>query len=261
MSAIESDCSVDALAETGVSLVTVELSNPAPVARRVRVQNRLDGPVLPPRRAGVAEAGWSETGFEGVVPAEGRRVLGYACPSAPTTPPVSVTDEGRADDDADGSSPASVVRSLGDPRPPADAVPDAPPAPTRPDGPTDWTEADDDAERVGDAETERDADGVDATGVASETTDESGDGTEGVPTAVESWLVAVDRRIERGERFTDASVETAADALSECESVSALSRRLSADADALHRVAIRAEALSARAEAVDVPVEDLRRFA
>jgi hypothetical protein len=119
---MESDWSVTSLDGRDVTLVTVDLRNPSPVDRRVRVSNRLDGPVLPPKRAGVPESGWNEEGFDGVVPAAGRRTLGYACPASARRPPVSIVDEGRADgDDADAT--ATAIRELGDPRPPGDAIP------------------------------------------------------------------------------------------------------------------------------------------
>ena len=90
----------------GVCLVRVVVENPGPVARRVAVSNRLDGPLMPPRREGVPERGWTDDGFEGTVPAEGRLPLGYACPAPAARPPVAVETRGRADagggTDADG---------------------------------------------------------------------------------------------------------------------------------------------------------------
>jgi hypothetical protein len=211
-----------------VCLVTVELRNPDPVARRVRVENRLDGPVLPPRRAEMPAPGWDREGFAGVVPAGERRPLGYACPASPERPPVSVVDEGRANGDAAATDAADAVRGLADPRPPADAVPDA-----RMDG------VEDDGGR-----------------------DPSDDDP---PAPVTSWLATVERRIERGEEVTDASVATTAEALESmaddgCD-VAALDARLAADTAALRAVARRASALADRAEAIDVPVETLRRLA
>jgi len=233
---MECDWSITSLDEhDGVALVTVDLRNPSPVDRRVRVSNRLDGPVLPPRRAGVSDPGWDEDGFDGVVPAEGRRALGYACPASPDRPPVTVTDAGRADERASDAA-AVAVRELGDPRPPSDAIPTA----------------------AGDVDTDADADGNVADDPEGPT-----DGAEvgDVPPAVDSWLAAVAERIERGERLTDASVESATEALdADGMDVPELSRRVSDDAAALRAVAERAATLADRAAAVDVPIEALRRL-
>lgn len=214
---MDSDWSVRRLDGHDIALVTVELCNSSPVARQVRVNNRLDGPVLPPRRAGVPESGWDEDGFVGVVPASERRALGYACPAPVDRPPVSVTVDGRADGE-DGESAATAARELADPRPPRAAVP-----------------------TVGD--------------------DEAAKAVEEL-SPVEDWLAAVECRIERGERLTNASVEEATTALETagCD-VADLETRLSTDAAELRAVAERAASLAERASAVNVPVEALRRFA
>ncbi|MFB6255468.1 MAG: hypothetical protein ABEH58_01875 [Haloplanus sp.] len=223
---MESDWSVSTLDGHSVALVTVDIRNPSPVDRRVRVSNRLNGPVMPPRRAGVPVFGWSENRFEGVVPAEGRRTLGYACPAPSRRPPVSVVDAGRIRDDAADTvdAAADAVRELGDPRPPGDAIPVSGPTGDASDAPT------------------------------------AEDRTATVPPAVESWLTAVEDRIERGERLTDASVASATDTLDSENrgDVDDLSRRVAADAAALEAVVARAATLEERAAAVAVPVDALR---
>ncbi|MFB6301257.1 MAG: hypothetical protein ABEH78_00105 [Haloferacaceae archaeon] len=126
---LDAEWSVEAVAE--VALVEVSVHNPTAVDRRVRVENRLDGPTLPPRSEGVPEAGWDADGYTGVVPADGTIRLGYASPATATDPPVVVEDEGRVDTtgDADGhvatgdADAAAAVRLLGDGSPPADALP------------------------------------------------------------------------------------------------------------------------------------------
>jgi hypothetical protein len=223
---MDSDWSVTSLDGHDVTLVTVDLRNPSPVDRHVRVSNRLDGPVLPPKRAGVPESGWTEGGFAGVVPATGRRTLGYACPAPAARPPVSVVDEGRADG-TDVDTAAVAIRELGDPRPPGDAIPGV-------------EEAEDDG--LGD-ESPAPADAEPA-----------------VPPGVESWLTTVEARIDRGERLTGTSVEAATATLGEIDDVSDLAEQVSADAVALEAVAERATALAKRASTVDVPVEALRRL-
>jgi len=223
---MDSDWSVTSLDCHDVTLVTVDLRNPSPVDRPVRVSNRLDGPVLPPKRAGVPESGWDQDGFDGIVSAAGRRTLGYACPAPARRPPVSVVDEGRADEAA-ADATATAVRELGDPRPPGDAIPSV-------------REAEDD-------------------GTGDEPPAPTG-AEPGVPPAVESWLTTVEARVDCGERLTDASVELATTALDATDDVSDLSEQVSADAAALGVVAERAAALAERASAVDVPVEALRRL-
>ena len=77
----------------GVTLVRVELRSTVDAELRVRVANELAGPVLPPCREGVPEAGWDADGFRGVVPASGRLGVGYACPvSTPDEDPTVGSD-------------------------------------------------------------------------------------------------------------------------------------------------------------------------
>jgi hypothetical protein len=118
--------------ENGTTLVELVLVNDGP-ARRVRVDNELDGPVHPPRTDGVPAEGWDEDGFEGTVDAGDRLALGYAMPAPPADPPVSVEWLGPPDGEAPRieDHPAvpqltatadGVARALEDPRPPRDAV-------------------------------------------------------------------------------------------------------------------------------------------
>lgn len=122
----------------GVTLVELFVENPAGVPRRVRVRNCLDGPVWPPRREGVPEAGWDDGGFEGIVAAGERRPLGYASPASLADPPVELVWTERAGESerdkrdaladdhetvTEEATPEGVVRALGDPRPPGDVVP------------------------------------------------------------------------------------------------------------------------------------------
>jgi hypothetical protein len=228
---MESDWTLSRLdGRDDVVLVAVELRNPSPVDRRVRVENRLDGPVLPPRSAGVPDPGWDETGFAGVVPAGGTRALGYAAPASGERPPITVVDEGRASGDESASPARAAARELEESRPPADAVPAVGATEAEPTG-TDRRE-----EGVADAET-------------------------AVPPPVEAWLSAVEDRVERGERLTDASVATATAELEGTTDVEDLDARLAADAAALRALSDRATGLATRASAVDIPLESLRRLA
>ncbi|MCO8242522.1 MULTISPECIES: hypothetical protein [unclassified Haladaptatus] len=124
-----------------VTLVELVVENTTTVPVRIRIGNRLDGEIRPPRRNGVPEAGWDEGGFEGVVAADERRALGYAVATGPNqdSPPaeivwteraprtetsVSDTERGMIDGELEIEPTATgVIRALGDARPPADVVP------------------------------------------------------------------------------------------------------------------------------------------
>lgn len=120
---LDVEWSVEEVAE--VALVEVSVHNPTAVDRRCRVENRVDGPTLPPRTGGVPERGWDADGYAGVVSAGETLRLGYASPAPPTEPPVTVEDRGRAADDGgtDDADAAAAVRLLDDASPPADALP------------------------------------------------------------------------------------------------------------------------------------------
>ncbi len=236
----------------GVTLVRVELRSDLAVEMRVRVSNELDGPVLPPRRAGVPSAGWDADGFSGTIPASGRLGIGYACPAVndpDRSPAASADDPGESSDESPGVSsdnpdasvvsvdllgPAdadtderdlvsSAVRTLGRATPPADAVPTetaAAPHPEHSHG-----EPDDDG-------------GADAP----------------LPDALDAWLDAVETRVEHAERLTDASVSEATAVLDACggiDPVSELPDSLAADRRALRTVAARIDDLAARAAVAD----------
>ncbi|MGQ4556435.1 DUF7857 domain-containing protein [Halobellus sp. GM3] len=243
---------VTTTAAAGVTLVRVALRNTVAVALRVRIRNELGGPVLPPRREGVPEAGWDADGFTGVVPAEGRLGVGYACPIAAETARASA-DEAREHDrdsgvvtvdiagpatDDGGWAPAtddpvaSAVRALGRACPPADAIP------TEPD-------------TIG--SNESDATGSDELGATvSSHSDHARSAT--APRAVAAWADAVEARIERAERLTDASAAEAAAMLEACggiDSLESVPDTLAADATALRAASKRIGTLADRAEAAD----------
>jgi hypothetical protein len=144
--------------ESGVTFVTC-LLDAGDATRRVRLRNELAGPLWPPRRQGLPEAGWTDGGFDGVV-GPGTHALGYATPAPPADPPVTVVTNERVDaDERIENSPAAIVRELGDPTPPREALPRA---------------------GVGDA--------ADASAPAAH-----------VPPAVRSWFADVRERVERAE--------------------------------------------------------------
>jgi hypothetical protein len=85
-----------------------------------------------------------------------------------------------------------------------------------------------------------------------------------LPPALEAWLDEAERRVERGERLSAGSLSEATAVLTEAGGVDAvadLPDRLARDARTLRALARRASVLATRAEAVDVPVESLRRLA
>lgn len=223
----------------GVMLVAAVIENTAPVDRKVGLVSRLDGAVMPPRQRGLPESGWNEEGFEGVVPAKGRLSLGFAAKSPPEEPPVEIADAGRATGGSDVAmesssdrTPTDLLRDLGSPAPPRDAVP------------------------------------VAASGASAPAT---GPGTGGhtdqpVPAPVTGWLDDVEERVDRAERLADPSAVDAATAATgdtgDPATVEALVADLAGDEAALRAVADRATELGERCAArEDVPADADRRRA
>lgn len=114
----------------GVTLVAVRLDNrveaPGVDAHRVRLVSRVEGPTWPPRVEGVPAAPWDGDAAEVVVPTGQVGSLGFASPAPPVEPPVEVASvepaEGGASSDCLAATAADVLRVLGDPAPPRDAV-------------------------------------------------------------------------------------------------------------------------------------------
>ncbi|PSP83922.1 hypothetical protein BRC83_06635 [Halobacteriales archaeon QS_1_68_17] len=247
--------------QNGVTLVELLVAN-GDDPRRVRIDSRLDGPVWPPRQRGVPARGWDEDGFEGVLAPGEYRTLGYATPARPADPPATVAWTEPVDDDSAPSSPAvpdvepspaGVVRALGDPRPPRDAVPDPESPPNRP----------------------LDADASGCRGTPSppdqRTPSPSGRGTPSppdrrpdLPAAVGRWLDGVERRLADAERLADATTLAAATRELEradgLDGARRLARALERDRRAMARVADRIEALADRADGLSVPVGTFERL-
>ena len=258
----------------GVALVSLVVESET--TEQVRVTSRLDGPVWPPRRQGVPEEGWDEDGYEGVVEADGRLLLGYASPADPAEPPARVTTLGPGDG-AGTTTAREVVRTLGDPTPPRDAVP---PSDGLARGGGDATgtavpqgvDAADDASSNGSSLSGLDAstDSTDGStdGRKREPADDSAGGWESEPgqyRAVEAWLDGVADRLEDAERLARVtSVPEASEAVASVggpEDIARLRTTLQEDRDRLERVADRCEDLAARVGGVEVPVETLERLA
>jgi hypothetical protein len=228
--------------EGGVTLVHLLVTSEA--TERIRIENRLDGPVWPPRSQGVPEKGWTGEGFEGVVAADERLVLGYACPADPTEPPARIAAAEPVDGDGceDSVSARDVVRTLGDPTPPRDAVP-----------------RDEDADSTQARETALGSDRSDSQ------RESHPDRSQETQAAVDAWLDDVCERVEDAERLARASsvpeASAAVDAVGGAEEVADLREQLEADRERLEELAAESERLAARIERVEVPVETLTRLA
>lgn len=269
-----------------ISLVCCRVHNDDAVRRRIRIENRLDGPVLPPRRAGVPEAGWDARGVTLRLAPDERRALGFAVPAQPVEPPVEVIDietvEPNANaseidqpaDDGVSSAAAAALRDLADHRPPRAAV-------------TERTVSVSESALGGNVESiELDGAGLDETDPnetefdrtgRDETDDDDGGrerdsiGVDPPPTAnrieewcIEEWFDAIETRLELTEQLTDADLETATAVVEASDGVgelAALDERVTADAERLREVIDRASSLATRAEATDAPIEALERLA
>lgn len=252
--------------------MTATVDNPAPVRRHVRLENRLDGPALPPRSNGVPERGWDEDGVTLTVPPNATCGVGYACRSPPIEPPIEIETTGRG---AAPEDPAELRarRSLGPFRPPRAVV----------TGIESGSESgvDDASDRI------RDGGGR---------TDDGDDGDDGDVHDGDVHDGDVDdaaRRVELGRRLAAAGVEEATDVLEilgetdlvdpdgiagakalaaglddDASTLDRQARRLAARADRLRRAAERAESDADRAReraelarTVEVPIDALGSFA
>jgi hypothetical protein len=221
----------------GVSLVSLLVTGEQ--TRRVRIENCLDGPVWPPRRQGVPEAGWDGDGFEATVAAGERLVVGYASPAESTEPPARIVDA--TGDGSEGSTSArDVIRTLGDPRPPRDAVP------------ADGTEG----------KATADAGSIPPDPAADDSPRLDPDTRAG--DAVDAWLDGVRARLEAAERLARVtSVEEATEAVASvggAEDLATLRTRLEEDRERLEALATESESLAARIDRVSVPVETLQQL-
>ncbi|WP_434521150.1 hypothetical protein [Halorubrum sp. AS12] len=272
---MELDWSVER--EGDASLVGFRVRNDGAVPRRVRIESRLKGPVLPPRRGGVAEAGWDAAGVTAVVSPGERETFGFAALADAVEPPVEIAsvesvDPGKKDTraaDETGSDLArAAVRDLETHCPPRRAV-------TGAIDPDDRGEA-----GRGAGETARNGNSVDRRG------GEAGGGAEAVESTVgsdsgraataestsrtatadeiDAWFASVETRIDRAERLTDADLATATAVVEEAgglDAVDGLDERVAADAERLKAIRDRAAALAERAEESEVPTEALEALA
>lgn len=224
------------------TLVRVRLRNERATDRRVRLQNCLDGPVLPPRRHGTPEAGWDRAGVETVVPAGETAALGYACPAPEAEPPVVVEEVGPTRAADERPTPAAAVRELGDHRPPRDVLGGS----NQPKSTASPTPAE--------------ASGVDGTDPATPAANPS---PPPLPDDADALLDRYRTRIETAETLAVAGVPEATAILREnggLAGVETLADELDSDARALRALAAAASTLAARAVAATPPTETLRRL-
>jgi len=109
----------------GVRFVACHVHNEADVPRRVRIDSRLAGPVLPPRRSGVPEAGWDRDGVTIRLDPGEKRGIGFASVAPAADPPIEIADiepvAGR-ETEPQPDTPTKAIRTLGEHRPPGDVV-------------------------------------------------------------------------------------------------------------------------------------------
>lgn len=218
----------------GVAFVSVVVSSTR--GRLVRVRPRVEDDVLPPRSRGIPESGWSDGEVTASVSPDRPLAVGFATRGAVDEPPVSVTPV----DGEPETSATDLLHRLGDPRPPAWAVPS-----------------------------------VDVPDVAGSKACVAGktdgrmsqeDATTNPPASVEAWLADVTARIEQVKALSEASsVGKAADRLDEhggLAGVDALLATVEADVASMRSVARRLETMADRGEQArdDVPVASFRRL-
>ncbi|MGZ0747383.1 DUF7857 domain-containing protein [Haloparvum sp. AD34] len=274
----------------GVTFVACRLRNSGRIARRVRMANELDGPVLPPRSHGEPLPGWDADGVTVRIEPDETVALGYAVPAPDAEPPAAITSDEPAREEvseADGatartsdlmgtSEPTATdaVRELGAYRPPRAAVATA----VEPrDGGVDEGVGGCDEGGAGAGDATESGDGEDADrpnrgpvsvpSIRAEVAHASPDrptASPADPAAVDAWLDAVERRIARAERLDGADVPTATEAVAAAgglDAIRELDGKVADDADRLRVVADRAAALADRAAEAEVPTEPLGRLA
>lgn len=263
--------SCTATREEGVTLVTGHVRNEGR-PQRVRLANRLDGPVWPPRSSGVPAAGWDGDTLECVLAAGAVRAIGYATPAEPAAEPMTVVTTDPADVDAESApgtatgarcevpdveaSSSGVLRALGSPRPPRDAVPT--PEVGQGDGASGTSEPPAQTDSAASPTARPD---IDEWRGGTDTPSDASTGAD----AVTAWFDAVEHRLAAGETLSTATrvdtATTAVERLGGLDGVRELEGELADEAARLRTVATRAETLADRAEAVELPVDTLERLA
>ena len=268
---MELDWSVDR--EGDASLVGVRVHNDEAVPRRVRIETRLDGAVLPPRRGGAAEAGWDTEGVTAVIGPSEREAFGFASLADPAEPPVEIASvapatpeagDGRAARRGEAAAVQTAVRDLADHRPPrrAAASAEAVDRGGRESGGADSGRDEGDRERAEPIDEGGPDPGTQTGSGAVETSGERPNAAS--PTGIEAWFAVVEARIERAERLAGADLATATAVVEEAgglDAVEGVDERVAADAESLRAIRDRAAALAERAEGTEVPTGALEALA
>lgn len=239
----------------GITLVSVRLTNERAVDRRVRLRNRLDGPVLPPRRQREPEAGWDRDGLTVIVPSERTVARGYACPAPNREPPVEIAAvSAPAEMTGTGEVVKDVIRDLGDARPPRAVLGEDPVF-----GGREPRKRDQSRQNSGQPGSVKDR----GSGPIEGTDQAESAPKAALPPDFEDGLAPCRRRIETVEALGLASVSEATTLLDTnggVVGVERLGKQLDDDAAALRTLAIEATALAVRARTATPPVDALRRL-
>lgn len=250
----------------------VELSVHSDREQRVRIESRLT-PVWPPRRQGVPARGWQDDTFEGTVDGDRPLVVGYATPAPPAEPPAEITETGHAAED-EAVTPHTLVRTLGDARPPRDALGSRRSAAEEP-SPVDVDRTTGGSAGAPTADTQMTGLG-DAPAADTRVTEPGGNLTSAVqspqgayqqtaekPTAVTEWLNSVESRLATTRRLADATdadeIRDTVDEVGGIEAVRSLQAQLDADRRQLQEIRRRSETLTERLSAVELPLATLER--
>lgn len=252
----------------GVTLV--ELLVASETTTRVRIESELT-PVWPPKRQGVPAAGWDGDCFEGTVEGGGRLVVGYASPAEPDGPPARLQTAAATDDDHVDAE--TLVRALGEAKPPRDLVPvtgdtahrdDLSDSPESVGGQSSVDSPRQQSTATGEPQPSNQrltASGEELHSAQSLTATELSD--EPTSTELASWFSAVESRLADAERL--AAVESpdeataAVTAVGGIDGVRQLQAQLSADRDRLDRLSQRQRELADRLETVEIPTAVLER--
>jgi len=234
----------------------VELSVRSDRAQRVRIESRLR-PVWPPRRQGVPVQGWDDSSFEGTVGGDEPLVVGYATPAPPEEPPAEITGTDSPEQEAT-VTPDTLVRALGDSRPPRDALS----GPERPGASADATVQFERTAGAHKADPPH-ADGGVATAARGVARKQPTATANPKPVEPAAWFEAVESRIGTTERLagaTDADeIRAAVDEAGGIDAVRELQAQLDADRRQLREIRRRSEALAEQLSAVELPLATLER--
>ncbi|WP_135667326.1 DUF7857 domain-containing protein [Halorhabdus rudnickae] len=111
---------VDWTRQRGVTRVRATVTNDRSTPQRVEIGSTLDGPVWAPRSGPLAVTEWSGSRWNGVVPTESTRGVGFATPAEPSEEPVEIVSEERADEWTDEED--SILEELERSSPPSAIV-------------------------------------------------------------------------------------------------------------------------------------------